>query len=92
MFCKLLNFISYVKWIFQTTPKQYVECYIAEQNLVGVAIGAACRDRAITFASTFAAFFTRAFDQVCRLSPEIRYTLNPINLLLMKTKKTNNYF
>jgi len=48
----------------KATPKQYVECYIAEQNLVGVGIGIACRDRAITFASTFAAFFSRAFDQL----------------------------
>jgi len=31
---------------------------------VGVAIGAACRDRTVAFASTFAAFFTRAFDQL----------------------------
>lgn len=50
--------------VLKNTPKQYIECYIAEQNLVGVAIGAACRDRAITFASTFACFFTRAFDQL----------------------------
>jgi len=45
-------------------PERYIECYIAEQNLVGVAIGAACRDRTIAFASTFATFFTRAFDQI----------------------------
>lgn len=32
--------------------------------MVGVAIGAACRDRTIAFASTFATFFTRAFDQI----------------------------
>lgn len=34
------------------------------QNLVGVAIGAACRGRTIPFVSTFATFFTRAFDQI----------------------------
>lgn len=45
-------------------PERYIECFIAEQNLVGVAIGAACRDRAIAFVSTFATFFTRAFDQI----------------------------
>ncbi|KOB75282.1 Transketolase [Operophtera brumata] len=44
-------------------PDRYIECFIAEQNLVGVATGAACRDRAVVFASTFAAFFTRTFDQ-----------------------------
>ncbi|XP_045454661.1 transketolase-like protein 2 [Melitaea cinxia] len=45
-------------------PERYVECFIAEQTLVGVATGAACRQRAIVFASTFAAFFTRTFDQI----------------------------
>ncbi|ODN02005.1 Transketolase-like protein 2 [Orchesella cincta] len=50
--------------VLKNTPKQYIECYIAEQNLVGVAIGVACRDRAVTFASTFACFFSRAFDQI----------------------------
>jgi len=45
-------------------PERYIECFIAEQNLVGVAQGVACRDRAVVFCSTFAAFFTRAFDQL----------------------------
>lgn len=45
-------------------PDRYIECFIAEQNLVGVAIGATCRDRTIAFVSTFATFFTRAFDQI----------------------------
>lgn len=45
-------------------PDRYVECYIAEQNLVGVGIGCATRDRTVAFCSTFAAFFTRAFDQL----------------------------
>ncbi|XP_017782195.1 PREDICTED: transketolase-like protein 2 isoform X2 [Nicrophorus vespilloides] len=43
---------------------RFIECFIAEQNLVGVAIGAACRDRTIAFVSTFATFLTRAFDQI----------------------------
>ncbi|XP_068619892.1 transketolase-like protein 2 [Battus philenor] len=45
-------------------PERFVECFIAEQNMVGVATGAACRDRTVAFASTFAAFFTRTFDQI----------------------------
>lgn len=45
-------------------PERYIECFIAEQNLVGVSIGAACRDRTVAFASTFATFFTRAYDQI----------------------------
>jgi transketolase len=45
-------------------PDRYIECFIAEQNLVGVAIGCGCRDRTIPFASTFSAFFSRAYDQI----------------------------
>ncbi|XP_076344181.1 transketolase-like isoform X1 [Tachypleus tridentatus] len=45
-------------------PDRYIECYIAEQNLVGVAIGCSTRGRTVPFVSTFAAFFTRAFDQL----------------------------
>lgn len=45
-------------------PDRYIECFIAEQNLVGVAVGAGCRNRTIPFVSTFAAFFTRAFDHI----------------------------
>lgn len=50
--------------MLKTDPARYIECFIAEQNLVGVGIGAACRDRTVAFVSTFAAFFTRAFDQL----------------------------
>ncbi|XP_063994514.1 transketolase-like protein 2 isoform X2 [Diachasmimorpha longicaudata] len=45
-------------------PSRFVECFIAEQNLVGVATGATCRDRTVAFVSAFATFFTRAFDQI----------------------------
>ncbi|XP_018801400.1 PREDICTED: transketolase-like protein 2 [Bactrocera latifrons] len=55
------TFSDKLKKIF---PERYIECFIAEQNLAGVAIGAACRDRTIAFVSTFATFFTRAFDQI----------------------------
>ncbi|KAK4288546.1 hypothetical protein Pmani_038432 [Petrolisthes manimaculis] len=50
--------------MLKADPKRYIECFIAEQNLVGVGIGVACRDRTVAFVSTFAAFFTRAFDQL----------------------------
>lgn len=43
-------------------PERYIECFICEQNLAGVAIGVACRDRTVAFMSTFACFLTRAFD------------------------------
>ncbi|CAL8079810.1 unnamed protein product [Calicophoron daubneyi] len=45
-------------------PQQFIECFIAEQNMVGVGIGLATRQRTIPFVSTFAAFLTRAFDQI----------------------------
>lgn len=44
-------------------PARYFEMFIAEQNMVGVALGLS-KMGLIPFVSTFAAFFTRAFDQV----------------------------
>ncbi|MEY4916613.1 MAG: Transketolase [Verrucomicrobiota bacterium] len=44
-------------------PNRFTECFIAEQNLVAVAIGYATRGH-VPFASTFATFFTRAADQI----------------------------
>ncbi|MEU5952876.1 transketolase [Streptomyces sp. NPDC047525] len=42
-------------------PDRYFECYIAEQQLVAAAVGLAARGW-VPYASTFAAFFTRAHD------------------------------
>ncbi len=44
-------------------PDRYFEMFIAEQNMVGVAVGLAVLGFT-PFASTFAAFLTRAFDQI----------------------------
>lgn len=44
-------------------PDRFFEMYVAEQNMVGVATGLALRGKA-PFVSTFAAFMTRAFDQI----------------------------
>ncbi|MDA8078290.1 MAG: transketolase [Nitrospiraceae bacterium] len=44
-------------------PERFFEMYIAEQNMVGAALGLAGRGK-LPFVSTFAAFFTRAFDQI----------------------------
>jgi transketolase len=44
-------------------PQRFFEMFIAEQNMAGAACGLAARDK-IPFVSTFAAFQTRAFDQV----------------------------
>ncbi|MFT6765802.1 MAG: transketolase [Alteromonas naphthalenivorans] len=43
--------------------ERFFQCFIAEQNMVGMAIGFSVRNY-IPFASTFGAFFARAFDQV----------------------------
>jgi transketolase len=42
-------------------PARFVECYIAEQNMLGAAMGISCRGL-IPFTNTFAAFHTRSFD------------------------------
>ena len=44
-------------------PERFFEMYVAEQNMVGAALGLALRGKT-PFVSTFAAFFTRAFDQI----------------------------
>jgi transketolase len=44
-------------------PQRYFESYIAEQNMVGAAVGLATCSK-IPFVSTFAAFLTRAFDHI----------------------------
>ena len=43
-------------------PERYFDMYIAEQNMVGVAVGLSARGR-MPFVSTFAAFLSRAYDQ-----------------------------
>ncbi|OAH12047.1 transketolase [Streptomyces jeddahensis] len=42
-------------------PERFFECYIAEQQMVAAAVGLAARGW-VPYASTFAAFFTRAYD------------------------------
>src|SRR5271154_1973170 len=48
---------------FKKFPERSTECFIAEQNMVGVATGLGARGK-VPFVSTFAAFFTRAYDQI----------------------------
>ena len=54
---------TYADKFFKKFPERFTECYIAEQNLVGVAVGFGTRGK-VPFASTFATFFTRAADQI----------------------------
>jgi transketolase len=44
-------------------PERFFEMFIAEQNMAGAALGLAVRGK-LAFSSTFAAFLTRAFDQI----------------------------
>ncbi len=44
-------------------PDRFFEMYIAEQNMAGTALGFSIRGK-IPFVSTFAAFLTRAYDQI----------------------------
>jgi transketolase len=54
---------TYAEKFFKKFPERSTECFIAEQNLVGVATGFGTRGK-VPFASTFATFFTRAADQI----------------------------
>jgi transketolase len=54
---------TYAEIFKEAYPERYFEMYIAEQNMVGTALGFSCRGK-IPFVSTFAAFMTRAFDQI----------------------------
>lgn len=65
---------TYAEFVKKETPEQFVECYIAEQNMVSMALGMA-KVGYIPFASSFAAFLSRAFDQI-RMSQYSRPTLN----------------
>lgn len=42
---------------------RFFQCFIAEQNMIGMATGFASRTK-VPFVSTFSAFYSRAFDQI----------------------------
>ncbi len=52
---------TYAEEFAKAYPDRYFEMYIAEQQLVSAAVGMSVRHK-IPFASTFAAFFSRAYD------------------------------
>lgn len=54
---------THAQWFANKFPAQYLECKIAEQNMISVAAGASAGGK-IPFCSTFAKFFMRAYDQV----------------------------
>lgn len=55
-------------------PDRFIEVYIAEQQLVSAAVGLQALKK-IPFASTFAAFFARAYDQI-RMAAISRANIN----------------
>ena len=54
---------THTEEVLKTAPERFIELYIAEQTMVGAAVGLQVLDK-IPFASTFAAFFSRAQDFV----------------------------
>ncbi|MDQ3441253.1 MAG: transketolase [Planctomycetota bacterium] len=54
---------TYAEWFYKKYPERFLECKIAEQNMVSVAAGVAAAGK-IPFCSTFAKFFERAYDQI----------------------------
>jgi len=66
---------TYAEIFKEAFPDRFFEMYIAEQNMVGAALGLSRRGK-IPFVSTFGAFLSRAFDQI-RLSqysdPNIKF-------------------
>jgi len=54
---------TYAEIFKEAYPERFFEMFIAEQNMVGTALGFSTRLK-IPFVSTFAAFLTRACDQI----------------------------
>ncbi len=54
---------THTEEFFGKFPERSVECYIGEQDMIGIALGLAVRGWR-PFAATFASFLTRAFDQL----------------------------
>ena len=54
---------TYAQTFDQAYPERFVQCFIAEQNMVGMGIGLQSRSK-IPYISTFSSFFSRAYDQL----------------------------
>jgi len=53
---------TFTRLVREATPHQFIQSYIAEQNMVGVALGLS-KKGFIPFATSFASFLSRAHDQ-----------------------------
>jgi transketolase len=54
---------TYAQFFAEKYPERFIECFIAEQNMIGMAVGMHKRGK-VPYCSTFGAFFTRAYDQI----------------------------
>lgn len=54
---------TYAEKFMEGFPDRFFECFIAEQNMVGTAVGLGAMGK-VPFASTFACFLTRAYDLI----------------------------
>lgn len=54
---------TFSEMFMKAHPDRFFECFIAEQNMVSAAVGLGAMGK-IPFASTFACFLTRAYDQI----------------------------
>lgn len=54
---------TYSEYFAKAYPDRFFEGFIAEQNMVGMAVGLGAIGK-VPFASSFACFLTRAFDQI----------------------------
>lgn len=63
--CWILYYL-YVFYVFiqEVFFDRFIECFIAEQNFVGVGIGCGIRGRIVLFIFIFVCFLSRVFDQI----------------------------
>ena len=69
---------TYAEIFKEAHPERFFEMFIAEQQMVAAAVGLQVRGWK-PFASTFAAFFTRAYDFI-RMAAVSRATIAPVGL------------
>ena len=54
---------TYTEDFLKEIPARFIECYVADQNMIGMAHGLSALEK-IPFCSTFASFLSRAYDQI----------------------------
>lgn len=72
---------TYAEFVKKETPEQFIETYIAEQNMVSMGLGMS-KVGWIPFVSSFAAFLSRAFDQI-RMAQYSMNNKRPSNLVVV---------